>query len=339
GGSRGRIAGDFLEPTESDRISELGKKIRDHLTTLTIPEDVREAILEGLARAGMDRAYAIRSSATAEDLPTASFAGQQETYLNVIGEHALLHAIQKCWASLFTDRAIAYRAQNGFDHRSVFLSVVVQRMIFPEVSGIMFTADPVTGNRNTVSIDAGFGLGEAFVSGIVSADLYQVRDGRIIKMQIAEKKKAIYPKPGGGTLLQDIPPDLQSRQALPDAEILELAALGQRIEKHFGSEQDIEWCFAGSEFFILQSRPITSLFPKPVVDDGRFHIFLSFAHTQMMMDAMKPMAISVWQTLLPFDRKSIDSQSSFVREVGGRLFMDVTEFLHWRPLRRHITWK
>jgi pyruvate,water dikinase len=184
-------------------------------------------------------------------LPTASFAGQQETYLNIKGAEQLIDAVKKCWASLFTDRAIIYRANNGFDHRSVFLSVVVQQMVFPEVSGIMFTADPVTGHRHTVSIDAGFGLGEAIVSGIVTADLYKERDKQIIHKQIAKKEKGIFPLPHGGTETRKLPPELQQKQALPDQKILELAALGRRIEKHYGSEQDIEWCLEGDRIYIL----------------------------------------------------------------------------------------
>jgi phosphoenolpyruvate synthase/pyruvate phosphate dikinase len=144
-------------------------------------------------------------------LPNASFAGQQDTYLNVIGLEQLLKVVQNCWASLFTDRAISYRAKNGFDHRSVFLSVVVQEMVFPEVAGIMFTADPITGHRKTISIDASFGLGEALVSGLVSADLYQVRSGEIIKKQISKKEIAIYAVPEGGTITKNLPLEQQVR--------------------------------------------------------------------------------------------------------------------------------
>jgi rifampicin phosphotransferase len=184
---------DRLRPDELGRIRILGERIREHLAALATPDEIKSSILKAWKTTGEEKAYAVRSSATAEDLPTASFAGQQETYLNVQGQEQLLHAVQRCWASLFTDRAIAYRARNGFDHRSVFLSVVVQEMVFPEVSGIMFTADPVTGHRKTISIDASFGLGEALVSGLVSADLYQVRAGKIIKKQISNKGIAIYP--------------------------------------------------------------------------------------------------------------------------------------------------
>lgn len=154
-----------------------------------IPSDVVKAVACHLSRFGEEHAYAVRSSATAEDLPHASFAGQQDTYLNITGVDAILQHISKCWASLFTDRAVIYRMQNGFDHSQVYLSVIIQRMVFPQASGILFTADPMTGNRKLLSIDAGFGLGEALVSGLVSADCYKVQDGKIVDKRIETKKR------------------------------------------------------------------------------------------------------------------------------------------------------
>src|SRR5207247_5768806 len=143
-----------------------------------ITQDIDYEITLHLEQPDKKNAYAVRSSATAEDLPTASFAGQQDTYLNIIGKEAILKHISKCWASLFTERAIIYRLQNGFDHRKVYLSVVVQKMVFPQVAGILFTADPATSNRKVLSIDASFGLGEAIVSGLVNPDVYKVLDGK-----------------------------------------------------------------------------------------------------------------------------------------------------------------
>src|SRR5690606_27410245 len=151
--------------------------------------------------------------------PTASFAGQQDTYLNVKGREELLRHIRKCWASLFTDRAIAYRMKNGYDHRQVYLSVVVQRLVNPEVSGILFTADPLTGNRRVVSIDASVGLGEAIVAGKVSADLYKVKEGRILQKELSEKKIVIRSLPEGGTVTEEVPPEERNRPALADDQI------------------------------------------------------------------------------------------------------------------------
>lgn len=160
----------LLKVDDLDQIAEISRKIRKIIIEAEIPPDVAGAVVHYLSQFGDEHAYAVRSSATAEDLPHTSFAGQQDTYLNIIGKEAILRHISKCWASLFTDRAVIYRIQNGFDHSQVYLSVIIQRMIFPQASGIIFTADPITSNRKLVSIDASFGLGEALVSGLVSAD-------------------------------------------------------------------------------------------------------------------------------------------------------------------------
>jgi phosphoenolpyruvate synthase/pyruvate phosphate dikinase len=328
-----------LEPILADQLDEIaiwGQRIRDHLVTLVIPAAIQSAIIESWQRSGEQHAYAVRSSATAEDLPNASFAGQQDTYLNVKGIEPLMQAIRRCWASLFTDRAISYRARNGFNHRSVLLSVVVQQMVFPEVSGILFTADPISGHRGTVSIDASFGLGEALVSGLVSADLYQVRSGVIISRQIARKKLAIYAVPEGGTITQDLSEEQQLQPALADSQITELATLGGRIKKHYGTDQDIEWCYADGRLYIVQSRPITSLYPLPHVKLAEAespHLLISFGHQQMMTDAMQPLALSVWQTMFPFGKRTVRSESSFTYKAGGRMFIDITYLLSMKPAR------
>ncbi|HEV3231048.1 MAG TPA: rifamycin-inactivating phosphotransferase, partial [Candidatus Dormibacteraeota bacterium] len=269
------------------------------------------------SRIGGREAYAVRSSATAEDLPTASFAGQHDTYLNIVGKEAILRNVSKCWASLFTQRAVTYRLQNGLDHRKVSMSVVVQRMVFPQTSGILFTADPVTSSRKVSSIDASFGLGQALVSGLVNADVYKVFDGRIIDKKISAKKLAVYASRDGGTKEHEIEPERQKAQALTDDQILQLARMGRTIEERFGCPQDIEWCLVDDDFQFVQSRPITTLFPIPVTDDGGNHVFVSVGHGQMMTDAMMPLGISMWQlTALPR-----------MYEAGGRLFVDVTQRL------------
>lgn len=328
---------DRLQPDQLDEISKLGQRIRDHLQSVAIPETVKLAIIEGWKRSGENQEYAVRSSATAEDLPTASFAGQQDTYLNVKGPGPLLQAVRQCWASLFTDRSIVYRARDGFDHRAVFLSVVVQRMVFPEVSGIMFTADPVTGNRRIVSIDASFGLGEALVSGIVSADLYQVKADKLFKKQIARKEIAIYARPEGGTEKVALTGDRQTTPSLSDDEAVRLARMGRSIEAHFGSPQDIEWCLADGEIYILQSRPITTLYPVPPAADDQIHLFLSFGHVQMMTEAIKPLGISVLRTFLPLGKSSPQAESDLLVEAGGRLYTDaITRLLEYPQLRKRL---
>ncbi|MCL6479279.1 MAG: phosphoenolpyruvate synthase [Peptococcaceae bacterium] len=324
----------IIDVESLDDLKAAGQRIRTHLENLDIPAHIQQEIIRAWRQTGSHYAYAIRSSATAEDLPGASFAGQQDTFLNIAGEKNVLECVRKCWASLFTDRAIIYRRQNGFEHDRVLLSVVVQRMVFPEVSGIMFTADPVTGNRKIVSIDASFGLGEALVSGIVSADLYQVKSDKLIKRRIARKETAIYAKPEGGTAKAAVAEERRTAPALSEEQAVRLARMGRSIEEHFGIPQDIEWCIAGGEIFIVQSRPITTLYPVPKAADDKLHLFLSLVHPQMMTEAMKPLGISVLRTVAPVGKSSPQAESSLLLEAGSRLYIDVTPLLEYRPLRK-----
>ncbi len=303
-----------LDPGDRDAISALSAEIRAEVEGIAIPDDLAAAITGPLAALGEDAAYAVRSSATAEDLPTASFAGQQDTYLNVVGPAAILEHVSRCWASLFTERAVTYRLQQGFGHRQVDMAVVVQRMVVPDAAGILFTADPITSNRTVATVDAGFGLGEALVSGLVNPDVYRVRDGEVVERTVAAKKLAIHASPGGGTVEHAIEPERQEQPALTDAQVVRLVALGRRIEAHFGRPQDIEWCLVDDGFQIVQSRPITSLFPIPETADSDNHVYISVGHQQMMTDAMKPLGLSVWQLTTP----------RTMAEAGGRLFVDVT---------------
>jgi rifampicin phosphotransferase len=299
---------------DNEDIRWVGARIREVIEATTLPVGIAEEIDGHLVGLGQQGAYAVRSSATAEDLPTASFAGQQDTYLNVSGRDALLQHVRRCWASLFSDRAIAYRLQNRVDHRSVQLAVVVQRMVFPQVAGIMFTADPITSNRTTLSIDAGFGLGEALVSGLANADNYKVRDGAVVDKLVSAQAIAVRAAQGGGTETEAIRAERQRVQKLPDPDILRLAGIGRTVEAHFGRPQDIEWSYADGTFFILQSRPITTLFPIPGPQDGKNHVYMSFGHQQMMTDAMKPLGLSFFQ-------EQFDETPLF--EAGGRFYIDM----------------
>lgn len=303
----------LLKAESRDQISEISRQIRQLVMDIAIPFDVVQAVTHYLSQFGEEHAYAVRSSATAEDLPHASFAGQQDTYLNVIGVKAILQHISRCWASLFTDRAVIYRMQNGFDHSQVYLSVIVQRMVFPQASGILFTADPMTSNRKVLSIDASYGLGEALVSGLVSADNYTVQEGKIINKRIATKELAIYGRKEGGTETKQLDPDQQKSQTLTDQQILQLARIGRQIEAYFNRPQDIEWCLSQDTFYIVQSRPITTLFPIPEAHDQENHVYLSVGHQQMMTDPMKPMGLSFYLLITPAP----------MRKAGGRLFIDV----------------
>ena len=279
-----------LQPDDHGAIRALSGEIRESLEAVPIPDELAAGILSSIARLGAQSAYAVRSSATAEDLPTASFAGQQDTYLNIAGPASILRHVSRCWASLFTERAVTYRLRNGFDHRKVHMAVVIQQMVFPQAAGILFTADPVTGNRKVATVEAVFGLGEALVSGLVNADMYKVRDGKVVVRNVAAK-------------------------TLTDQQAVEIAALGRRIEAHFGHPQDIEWCLVDKDFRIVQSRPITTLFPIPEAGDKDNHVYVSVGHQQMMTDAMKPLGLSVWQLTTPRP----------MGEAGGRLFVDVTQ--------------
>ncbi|WP_054028756.1 phosphoenolpyruvate synthase [Bacillus sp. FJAT-28004] len=307
----------MLKVVDRDQIGEISRKIRQIIMEVEIPSDVVNAVTHYLSQFGEEHAYAVRSSATAEDLPHASFAGQQDTYLNIIGKEAIFQHISKCWASLFTERAVIYRIQNGFDHSQVYLSVIVQRMVFPQASGILFTADPVTSNRKLLSIDASFGLGEALVSGLVSADCYRVQDGEIVDKRIATKKIAIYGRKEGGTETKQIDPDQQKTQTLTEQQILQLARIGRQIEAYFGYPQDIEWCLVDDTFYIVQSRPITTLYPIPEANDQENHVYVSVGHQQMMTDPIKPLGLSFYLLITPAP----------MRKAGGRLFVDVTNML------------
>jgi pyruvate,water dikinase len=197
-------------------------------------------------------------------------------------------------------------------------------MVFAEASGIMFTADPVTGNRLVTSVEATFGLGESLVSGIVSGDSYKVRDDEVVSRSIAIKRGALHATAAGGTQERGIEPERQQKPALADAQVVQLARLGRRIEAHFGRPQDIEWCFADDDFQIVQSRPITTLFPIPGGDHEENRVYVSVGHQQMMTDAMKPLGLSIWQL----------TAAKPMYEAGGRLFVDVTPVLA-SPASRH----
>jgi phosphoenolpyruvate synthase/pyruvate phosphate dikinase len=306
-----------LTPDDRVAIRTLSEEIRRTLEGIVMPDDLAAAITRALTRLGEQAAYAIRSSATAEDSPAASFAGQQDTYLSVVGPTAILQHVSRCWASLFSERAVTYRLRNGFDHQKVHMAVVVQQMVFPQVAGILFTADPITSNRKVASVEASFGLGEALVSGLVNADVYKVRDGDVVARTVATKQLAILASPAGGTQEVPVEPERQEQPALTDAQVVRLVQVGRQIEEHFGHPQDIEWCLVDDDFQIVQSRPITTLFPIPAAGDADNHVYVSVGHQQMMTDPMKPLGLSVWQLTA--------MRPMYV--AGGRLFVDVTRDL------------
>ena len=333
----------LLETVKADDVEKariVGQQIRRTLLNLPVPPEIALAVEDAWHQVGADHAYALRSSATAEDLPGASFAGQQDTYLNIRGEIEIMDAVRRCWVSLFTDRAILYRVQNGFAHQDVLLSVAVQQMIMSEMSGILFTADPLTGHRHTTAIDASFGLGEALVSGIVSPDAYRVdkRTRTIIDRQIADKLTAIFPEKDGGTRQEELPEEQRSRTVLTDTHILALADMGAQVEAHYGSPQDIEWAIADGEIHLLQARPITSLYPIDGLrsPDDSLHNYFSMGHQQNMTNAMSPLGISAMRCIIPLGRTQNAVESNYLRANGGRIFIDLTLPLRHPILRRTV---
>jgi len=333
----GAVHADHLQ-----NLRDIGASIRADLARVPLPYEVAKAVSRAWQKIGTGYSYAVRSSATAEDLPYASFAGQQDTYLNVSGEDDLLTKVKACFISLFTDRAILYRAQNKFDQRKVLLAVIVQRMVQSEISGILFTADPITGNRNITSIDASYGLGEALVSGVVSADLYQVhkRTNAIVKRQIAEKQVVIRSLETGGTEQVSVGKEKSAQAALSDEQVIELAQLGKQIEAHYAQPQDIEWALEGDTFYVTQSRPITSLYalPAPRPKDDALHVYVSLSHFQVMTDAMPPLSLSILRTLLPFGRGVSMVETENIQTAGGRIYADLAPVLR-HPIGRRIVLK
>ena len=222
--------------TDTGRLSELAAVIRERLLISPVPDQVAAAVGEGVSALGVTTSLAVRSSATAEDLPFASFAGQQDTFLNVVGPTAVIEAVRRCWASLWTGRAVAYRARNAIDPRTVRLAVVVQPLIDAAVSGVLFTADPVTGRRDHAVVDASFGLGEAVVSGAVNPDHFVVaaQTGAVVERRLGDKRVAILPTPNGAT--HRVESDgKEAIASLSDDQLRTLTALGRRAEAHFGA--------------------------------------------------------------------------------------------------------
>ncbi|MFN2275673.1 MAG: PEP/pyruvate-binding domain-containing protein, partial [Anaerolineales bacterium] len=305
-------------------------------------EDLRQA-----ARWLDTEGYAVRSSATAEDLPEASFAGQQATFLNVVGDRALQQAVVECWASLWTARALSYRERNRIDHQAVSLAVVVQAMVPSTSSGVMFTANPLTGLRYEITIDASFGLGEALVSGQVEPDHYVLdrRSDEIIEKKLGGKAILMRGAAGGG--LETIERNASGEPALGDEALHTLARHGERIEGIYGFPQDIEWAYlagepgpklasgepAESEFFILQSRPITSLYPLPEgIPLSPPRAFLSFGAVQGMIDPITPLGLDTIRLMVAGGASLFgihaDQHSQGVMQIAGeRLWAELTTVL------------
>jgi rifampicin phosphotransferase len=280
---------------DTDTRRSVANRLRDTVEHTAVPGPITAAIDAALARFAPETLFAVRSSATVEDLPGASFAGQHDSFLGVHGRDAVIDAVRRCWASTYSDRAVGYRRTAGVADTGVRMAVVVQQMVPATASGVLFTADPVNGDRRTATVEAVRGLGEALVAGRVGAEVYRVRGDALVAADV------------GG----------DGEPVLSAGQVVRLVGLGKRIEAELGRPQDIEWCLAGGRLFVVQSRPITTLFPIPPVDDGGYHVHLSVGHQQMMTDAMRPLGLSCWRLTTPAP----------VVEAGGRLFVDVTSRL------------
>src|SRR5215208_6278198 len=333
-------------PEDTERLAELAVEARAALLAAPVPPDIIEAIREAYRALGDSAPVAVRSSATAEDLPGASFAGQQDTYLNVVGEEALLEAVRRCWSSLWTDRAVSYRAGGGIDPRGVRLAVAVQRMVEAEVAGVLFTANPLTGRRRQAVVDASPGLGEAVVSGAVNPDHFVVNTatGEIVERSLGDKRVAIHTKAGGGTRRVEL--SVGEEASLKDPQIRALAKLGAQVEAHYGEPQDIEWAIdAGGKLWLLQARPITTLFPLPTgapATDDDLRVYFSFNVAQGVYRPLTPMGVQAFRLAASSiaslagrpPRDAYAGPASFT-DADGRIFLDITPALR-STLRRRL---
>ncbi|HLE72697.1 MAG TPA: PEP/pyruvate-binding domain-containing protein, partial [Anaerolineales bacterium] len=328
-----------VSPDDPASLQAASHAIRDRFSSSSLPSVIASDIKSAYTELGSP-AVAVRSSATAEDLPGLSFAGQQDTFLNIIGERALLQAVISCFSSLWTARAIGYRARNGIPHAGVSLAVVVQRMVPAEVSGVMFTANPLTGARQEIVIDATLGLGEALVSGLVEPDHYivDVSQGKIISRALGAKALVIRGKNEGG--VEKITGPSDGRQALSDDQILALSELGQQVAAEYGFPQDIEWARTDGDYAVLQSRPITSLFPLPAeTGPSSLRVYFSFGAVQGMLDPMTPLGRDAIRlifaggaSLLGYARTH--NTQGVIHSAGERLWGDATGLLRNRLGRR-----
>jgi pyruvate,water dikinase len=327
-----------LTPDELARQAELAATMRTKILETPVPSDITAAITEAYQALSQGKLapVAVRSSATAEDLPDASFAGQQETFLNVLGMEAMLDAIRRCWASLWTERAVSYRASHGIDSRTVRLAVVVQCMVDAQVAGVLFTANPLSGKRCQATIDANPCLGEAVVSGATTPDHFVVNTptGEIVERRLSDKRVVIQARARGGTQrVKDQSPAASA--CLSDAQVRLLAEVGARGEAHFGTPQDIEWAIdTKGHLWLLQARPITTLFPLPQdgpLNDEEVRVYLCFTVQQGTYLPFTPLGISAIRVLASALLTFLGHTSPeplrgphFIAEAAGRIFLDVT---------------
>jgi len=328
-----------LSAEDTSALEKASAQIHTAFVVGKIPAQTESAIRAAYKEFD-DQAVAVRSSATAEDLPDLSFAGQQDTYLNVIGFDQLLNAIISCWSSLWTARAIGYRIRNGINHNEAALAVVVQEMVQSDSSGVLFTANPLTGLRSESVIDATFGLGEALVSGQVEPDHYVIDtvSNKIVSKSLGAKKISTRGKLGGG--VEVIEANAEAWQALSDDDIRHVAWTGQQIQKEYGFPQDIEWALADSKLYILQSRPITSLYPLPKESFDPLIIWFSLGAVQGMLRAITPLGQDTLRMFFSGAGRLFGAQIRYYETdvlvpAGDRLWIKISDIMH-NPLGRRV---
>ena len=333
--ARNGQAGNGPRQVDLPVLAMLAGRARELIVANPVPPEIAAAIGQAYAALGDDVPVAVRSSATAEDLPSASFAGQQDTYLNVVGTAAVVEAVRNCWASLWTDRAVSYRAELGIDASTVALAVVVQRMVDATTAGVMFTANPLTGRRQQAVIDASPGLGDAVVSGSVNPDHFVVdpETGQVLQRRLGDKGLVVRPLPGGGTETMNVP-NAGTAACLTDGQAADLARLGLQVEWHFGFPQDTEWAIdPDGMLWLTQSRPITTLYPLPerAAARGGTRVYLCFSLAQGLTRPITPMGLAAFRLIASsiaraarFDVPDPRNGPPPYVEAGQRIYFDLT---------------
>ncbi len=319
---------DFISEVDLDGLD--AEQAQEKLHSTPLPNYLTELLASALKKFEPDTLFSVRSSSTSEDMPFASFAGQQDTYLNVAAKD-IEEAVRNCFASLYTERAVEYRKKHNID--KAMMCVIIQQMVFSDASGILFTADPVSGKRHIEIIEAGFGLGEAMVSGKVTPDYYTYnkKKGSLVERKISYKKIAILPLKNGGTVTATIN---SAKQVLQFTQIKELFDLGVELEQHYGTHQDIEWAVQGNKIYILQTRPITSLYPLPAFKDEDFHILTCIGYVQMNTAAFSRMGGETFSFFFRMkDVPITEYNNALISMPGGRLFSDLSSLFNHRFYR------
>ena len=324
---------------DPEALAAAAQALKERFIAGKIPTEIAASIADAYAEAG-GGLVVVRSSATAEDLPGASFAGQHDSFLNVEGPEDVCDAVRRCWASLWNPRAVSYRKRVGLDTSEIGIAVVVQRMIDAERSGVLFTANPLDHRRDRMLLSASFGFGEAVVGGDVTPDSWVLDARGTVVSHTPADKQVMTVREGKGTVNRPMPEDKRRAVSLSEAEVTALANLGARAQTHFGSPQDLEWAIEDDRIYLVQSRPITSLFPLPEPlpspEDG-LRIYLSFnVHAQQMMEPVTPAGIDYWRAIVGGFAHAVtgrpEREVPWFKIAAGRMFADVTELLR-KPKR------